>query len=139
MRAPSAVAGSALSGATNMMAKPPQMNQVSSPDGSVAWQFGEGGAIMRSANSGAWLAMSSGVTTDLLAASAPSNDVCWMAGKSGAIVRTLDSGAHWGLLKPPLRDDFTAISATDSNNAIVIAANGQRFTTLDGGVTWSSP
>lgn len=138
MRAAGAAAGSALSGAT-MMARAPQINQISSPGGSVAWQFGEGGAIMRSANSGAWLAQRSGVTTDLLAASAPSNDACWMVGKSGTIVRTLDSGAHWRLVKPPSRDDFTAISASDSNNAIVIAANGRRFLTHDGGVTWSSP
>jgi photosystem II stability/assembly factor-like uncharacterized protein len=83
--------------------------------------------------------MSSGVTTDLLAASAPSNDICWMVGKSGTIVRTLDSGAHWQLVRPPSHDNFTAIAATDSNNATVIAANGQRFITHDGGVTWSSP
>jgi len=137
VRAPTAAMGSSLSGATTMMAKAPRINQISSPYGSVAWQFGIGGAILRSANSGAWVAQHSGVTTDLLAASAPSHDVCWMVGKSGTIVRTLDSGAHWQLITPPSHANFTAISATDSNNAIVIAANGQRFATHDGGVTWS--
>jgi photosystem II stability/assembly factor-like uncharacterized protein len=83
--------------------------------------------------------MRSGVTTDLLAASAPSNDVCWVVGKSGTIVRTLDSGAHWQLVRPPARDNFAAITATDSNNATVVSSNGQRFATHDGGVTWSSP
>ena len=115
------------------------MNQIASPDGSVAWQFGEGGAIMRSGNSSPWLALHSGVTSDLLAAAAPSNAVCWMVGKSGTIVRTLDSGAHWRILKAPARTDFIAVSATDSNNATVMAAGGARFTTHDGGVTWSSP
>lgn len=138
MPATSAAAGSALSGTTTMKTTAQRINQVSSPDGSVAWQFGAGGAIMRSGNSSPWLALRSGVTTDLLAASAPSNDVCWMVGKSGTIVRTLDSGVHWQLIKPPSRENFTAIAATDSNNATVIASNGQRFTTHDGGVTWSS-
>ena len=134
----SVAGGSSVSGATTMESKAQPTNQISSPNGSVAWQFGIGGAIMRSANSGAWVAQHSGVTTDLLAASAPSNDVCWMVGKSGTIVLTLDGGANWQLVKPPSRDNFTAISSTDSNNAIVIAANGQRFTTHDGGVTWSA-
>jgi len=140
MRAPSAAMESPVSGGTTtMMAKAPQTNQISSPDGSVVWQFGGGGAISRSGNSSPWLALRSGVTTDLLAASAPSNDVCWMVGKSGTIVRTLDGGAHLQLIKPHSHDNFTAISATDSNNVIVTAANGQRFSTHDGGVTWSSP
>jgi hypothetical protein len=136
--APGVAASSALSGATTMVAKAKQINQISSPDGSVQWQFGTGGAIKRSGDSTPWLVMRSGVTNDLLAASAPSNDVCWMAGKSGTIVRTLDGGAHWQLVAPPSRDDFTAISATDSTNATVVA-NPQHFTTHDGGVTWSSP
>jgi hypothetical protein len=140
MRAPSAAMGSPVSGgATTMMAKAPETNQIASPDGSVAWQFGKGGAIWRSGNSSPWLTLRSGVTTDLLAASAPSNDVCWMVGKSGTIVRTLDGGARWQLIKPPSHDNFSAVSATDSNNATVTAANGQRFVTHDGGVTWSSP
>jgi hypothetical protein len=134
-----AAAVSGATSATRMMAKAPQTNQIASPDGSVAWQFGSGGAISRSGNSRPWLPLHSGVTTDLLAASAPSNDVCWMVGKSGTIVRTLDGGAHWQIIKPPSRDEFAAISATDSNNAIVVAANGQRFVTHDGGVTWSAP
>ena len=135
----SAAGAAAVSGRMEVPSEAPRMMQLSSPDGSVAWQFGAGGAIMRSGNSGPWLAMHSGVTTHLLAASAPSNDVCWVVGKSGTIVRTLDGGAHWQLITPPSLDNFTAVSATDSNNATVIAANGQRYVTHDGGVTWSSP
>jgi hypothetical protein len=135
----SAAPGTAISsGAMTTMADAPRTNWVSSPDGSVAWQFGHSGVILRSTTSGASF-MHSGVTTDLLAAAASSNDVCWMVGKSGTILRTLDSGAHWQLIKPPSRDNFTAISATDSDNAAVVAAGGQRFVTYDGGVTWSSP
>jgi len=138
MRAPGAASGSAFSGATGMMAKGSRLNQVSSPDGSVAWRFGESGTIMRSGSSTTWIAQHSGVTSDLLAAAAPSNDVCWIVGKSATIVRTLDGGAHWQIVKASSRDDFTAVSASDSNNATVSGAGGQRYVTHDGGVTWSS-
>ena len=133
-----AAASSAPSRPTILTLKTTQSNQVSSPDGRVAWQFGEDGTILRSATPGVWLPQRSGVTTDLLAGSAPSNEVCWIAGRSGTIVRSLDSGAHWQLVKPPSHDNFTAIAASDSNNATVSTGNGQRFGTHDGGVTWSS-
>ena len=139
MRAEGAARGSALSGASPSMATAAPAILTYSPDRSVAWQIGAGGVIMRSLNSGPWLAQRSGATTDLLAGSAPSNDVCWVVGKSGTVVRTLDGGAHWQIVRPPARDNFTAIAATDSNNASVVAADGERFTTHDGGVTWSSP
>jgi len=138
-QAPSEAARASVSSTFEAAVTAPPANQISSPDGSVQWQFGIGGLIMRSGNSSPWLAMRSGVTTDLLAASAPSNDVCWVVGKSGTIVRTLDGGAHWQLVTPPSRDNFVAIRATDSNNAMVFAANGPRFITHDGGVTWSAP
>ena len=138
MQAQSAT-GSAFSGAAGAMAKETPMKQITSPDGGVVWRFGAGGTILRAENSSTSLAQRSGVTRDLLAASAPSNDVCWIVGKSGAVVRTLDSGAHWQIVRAPSRDDFTAISASDSNNATLIASDGQRYVTHDGGVTWSSP
>jgi len=93
---------------------------------------------MRSDNSTAWTSQPSGVTSDLVAASAPSDDVCWMVGKSAIVLRTLDGGVHWQIVKPPSRDDFTTITASDSNNATVIASNGNRYVTRDGGVTWSA-
>ena len=126
------------SGSMAMTAKAAAINIVHSPDRSVAWRFGKAGTIARWTSSTGWLTQRAGVTTDLLAAASPSNDVCWMAGKSGTIIRTLDGGAHWQLVSPPSRRNFTAITATDSNNATV-EAHGARSSTRDGGVTWSSP
>ena len=128
-----------VSGSMAMTMKAAPVNIVYSPDRSVAWQYGRSGKILRWTTSTGSVAQRSGVTTDLLAASAPSNDVCWMVGKSGTIIRTLDGGAHWQLVKPPSRQNFTTIIATDSNNASIATANGARFSTRDGGVTWSSP
>jgi hypothetical protein len=137
--APAAAGAGAVSGSSMAMASAPQMSQVSSPDGRVVWRFGASGVIMRSENSTAWAVQQSGVSSELVAASAPSDDVCWMVGKSAIVLRTRDGGAHWLVVKGPSGDDFTAVTATDSNNAIVVAANGARYITHDGGVTWSSP
>ena len=62
----------------------------------------------------------------------------WIVGKSGTIMRTLDRGAHWQFVTPPLHTDFTGVSATDSNNASVVALDRHSYVTHDGGVTWSS-
>jgi hypothetical protein len=131
--------GAAISGNTVAMASAPQMSQVASPDGRVVWRFGASGVILRAENSTAWTSQPSGVISDLLAASAPSDDICWIVGKSAIVLRTLDGGAHWQMVKGPSGDDFSAVTATDSNNATVTASNGNRYLTHDGGVTWSSP
>jgi hypothetical protein len=139
VRKETAVMGSAVSGAAGETSAAPMIKRVASPDGTVMWQFGTAGAITRSENSGSWVALHSGVTSDLLAASAPSSDVCWLVGKSAIVLRTLDRGAHWQIVTPPSREDFTTVTATDSNNATVIASSGKRYVTHDGGVTWASP
>jgi hypothetical protein len=136
----SMAAGSMAPGSIAMTAKAAAAaNIVYSPDRSVTWRFGNAGTIARWTSATGWVAQPSGVTTNLLAASAPSNDVGWMAGKSGTIIRTLDGGAHWQLITPPSRKNFVAITSTDSNNASIVGADGARFSTRDGGVTWSSP
>jgi hypothetical protein len=131
------VAGAAISGSTVAIASAPQMSEVASPDGRVVWRFGASGVIMRSENSAAWTSQPSGVMSDLVAASAPSANVCWIVGKSAIVLRTLDGGAHWQSVKGPSGDNFSAVTATDSNNATVTASNGSSYLTHDGGVTWS--
>jgi hypothetical protein len=133
-----AMTSAAVSVNTALSAAAPMMNHATSPDGTVMWQFGTAGVITRSENSGSWVALHSGVTSDLLAASAPSSDVCWIVGKSAIVLRTLDRGAHWQILAPPSREDLTMVTATDSNNATATASSGNRYMTHDGGVTWSS-
>ncbi len=114
----------------------PRVYSTASPDGSVVWSFGSQGVISRSENS-APPRLTHQIRGELLGGSAPSNDVCWIVGKSGAILRTLDRGAHWQIVKPPLQTDFTGVSATDSNNATVVALYRHSYVTHDGGVTWA--
>ena len=115
----------------------PRVYRVASPDGSVVWRFGSQGLIFLSDNSAKDRVVRQ-TGGELLAGAAPSDDVCWIVGKSGIILRTRDRGAHWQIIKPPLDSDFSAIAATDSNNATITTASGQRYITRDGGVTWSA-
>ncbi len=70
-----AIAAPAGAGAAKLLATEPPPNQISSPDGSVMWQFGARGVSHALGNSRPWLPMHTGATADILAASAPSNDV----------------------------------------------------------------
>jgi hypothetical protein len=141
--APGVGASSALSGATatgRPLYKPvePVGIYFSSPDRFANWHVGDKGLISRFAN-GTWTKQRSDVTADLLDGSAPSFSVCWIVGKSGTLLRTIDGGAHWTILKPPSQNDLIAVTATDVRTASITAEPGVRFTTHDGGVTWSSP
>ena len=136
-RAEVANPGAAVSGTTGALARAAVLRKITSSDGSITWLFGDHGTIIRSGKS-TRLNMSSGVMADLLAGSAPSNDVCWIVGRSGTILRTLDSGAHWQIVRAPSRNDFSLVTATDSNNATVSTIMDETYVTHDGGVTWSS-
>ena len=114
--------------------------------GSVVWRAGKGGTIERSSDAGkTWVLQMSPSQQDWLAGAPLSGTVCWLAGRKGAIARTLD-GEHWDLIPPPARaataggvqPDWIGISALDAHGATVTSADGKRFTTSDGGMTWQA-
>jgi Putative zinc-finger len=102
----------------------------------VAWRL-RGASIERSDDVGkTWRAQPSGDATGLLAGSAPSAEVCWLAGRSGFVLRTTD-GENWERLASPTDSDLTQIVASSAMNATVQTAEGERFSTGDGGRSWS--
>ena len=102
----------------------------------VAWRLNDA-TIERSDDAGkTWRAQSTGDTTGLLAGSAPSAKICWVAGRSGLVLRTTD-GEHWRRLAPPTTSDLARIRARSATNATVWTESGERFTTSDGGQSWS--
>lgn len=102
----------------------------------VAWRLSEA-TIERSDDAGkTWRAQPTGDATGLLAGSAPSAEICWLAGRSGLVLRTTD-GEHWQRLVPPTTSDLTQIRARNATNATVRSASGERFSTKDGGQSWS--
>jgi len=112
----------------------------SSPDGSVSWRLGAAGRIERSTDQGRnWQAQSSGATADLVAGTAASSAVAWVAGRAGVILRTTD-GVQWQRVAPPqgtATTDWVGVEARDALNATVTADDGRRFSTTDGGRTWT--
>jgi photosystem II stability/assembly factor-like uncharacterized protein len=110
-----------------------------SPDGSVLWRLGAGGSIERSTDRGqTWQQQASGVTTELLSGSAASNEVAWVVGRAGVILRTTD-GVRWQRVASPngATGDWAAVVARDALSASVVAADRRRFSTEDGGRTWT--
>jgi photosystem II stability/assembly factor-like uncharacterized protein len=109
------------------------------PSGSVTWRLGTAGLIERSTDQGrTWQRQSSGVTEDLIAGSSSSNEVAWVVGRGGVILRTTD-GQRWERIAPPpgVTSEWAAVAAHDAMVATVVAGDLRRFSTSDGGRTWT--
>jgi photosystem II stability/assembly factor-like uncharacterized protein len=76
------------------------------------------------------------VQSDLLAGSAPTNTVCWVVGRHGTILLTTD-GTQWRQIKSPITADLVKVLAMSAVVADIVAADGSRISTFDGGKYWS--
>jgi Putative zinc-finger len=104
----------------------------------VAWRL-RGEAIDRSDDAGTtWRSQASDTAGRLLSGSAPSAKVCWVVGEGGVVLRTTD-GEHWVPVESPTEEDLVEIVARNASTAVVEAASGRRFSTRDGGRSWSAP
>jgi len=113
--------------------------EILSPDRSSRWRPGAGGAVEYSSDGGAtWQPLATGVSADLTAGASPSASVCWLVGRAGTVVLSTD-GRRWQRVTFPEAADLTAVSATDARTATVTTADGRRFSTTDGGLTWRQP
>lgn len=111
--------------------------QVSAPGSTVLWRFGPGGLIERSLDAGqSWGSQASPVTTELLAGSSPAENVCWIVGRAGAILRTTD-GEHWEKISSPAEKDWISVVARSALAATITSRDSHRYSTTDGGRTWS--
>lgn len=114
------------------------------PAGSTLWRAGKAGTIEHSANGGGvWVAQKSPSQEDWLAGAAVSDTVCWLVGRHGAIAKTGD-GEHWERVAPPAQPaatggplaDWMSVTARDAQTATIVAGDGRKFATSDGGKTW---
>jgi photosystem II stability/assembly factor-like uncharacterized protein len=104
----------------------------------VTWRL-SGTTIERSDDAGkTWRRQAAVTETPLLAGSAPSDAVCWVAGVHGTVLRSSD-GTNWERLSSPTSADIVQITAWSVLNASLRTASGERFSTEDGGLTWSKP
>jgi hypothetical protein len=111
-------------------------SDIVSVDGTVRWRIIPPASVQRSADGGGtWESLSTGFSVELTGGAAPSGSVCWLVGRGGTVLLSTD-GRRWQRVAFPDGADLIAIQATDARTAIVTTADGRRFRTTDGGVSW---
>jgi hypothetical protein len=122
------------------LASKPSGLTVRTPDSNVLWLVSDGGDVGRSEDGGAtWKFTSLGLRGLFVSGSAPTVKICWLLGEHGAIFRTTDGKTWTEVPFPSAASDaeFEHIEAKDESNATVTAADGRKFSTSDGGKTWT--
>jgi hypothetical protein len=110
---------------------------VKSPGEAAIYRIAEGGFIERSTDHGAtWQGQQLDPNAEIVAGAAPTAKICWLVGRDAAIYLMKD-GTNWQKIAPPARVDFVAVTATDAASATVTSADGRKFSTRDGGKTWT--
>jgi len=113
--------------------------EIVSPDPASRWRIGAAGVVHRSTDAGGTFApQQTGIKTELLAGSSPARDVCWVVGRGGVVLLSTD-GRTWQRRPFAEAIDLVAVSATDAKTATITTSDGRRFSTTDGGATWSGP
>jgi hypothetical protein len=106
------------------------------PDGRLLWRIAGGNRIESSSDAGLTWARRHTARARLLAGSAPSIDVAWVVGERGLVLRRAVPG-DWTAVSPPATVALIGVTATSATQARVVAADGRRFETTDGGQTWA--
>lgn len=108
---------------------------IQSPDGSSRWRV-TAERIEHSADGGATWTVQRDEPATIASGDAPTAQICWLVGPGGVVLITTD-GRTWRERQTPLPVDLAGIDAIDANRATVVARDGRRFSTTDGGVSWS--
>ena len=110
---------------------------VESAGGRPHWRI-RGTTVERSLDGGAsWQRQATPARAPLRAGSSPSPSVCWLVGANGTVLVTTDGVVWRGLTFPDASADLISVRATDDKTAIAQTADGRRFSTADGGSTWT--
>jgi hypothetical protein len=107
----------------------------------LKWRLSHEGVLQRSGDSGqTWQTVSvrSGTTFRALSAVGPN---IWVGGRAGALYCSVDSGQTWVKFEPAaggkkLDQDIVQVDFADALSGTVSAANGEIWTTSDGGRNW---
>jgi hypothetical protein len=112
---------------------------VQSRDGRWRWRVGR--ALEYSSDDGVTWRPSAGPTAaqsaDILAGTSPLPPVAWLVGRRG-LVLVSDDGLRFERRGTPAAADLVAVQATDGSSAVVRAATGASWRTVDGGRTWAA-
>lgn len=102
------------------------------------WRL-ENGDVLRALDSN-WQTIPVGKGEKFHAISSIGSDV-WVGGIAGALYHSSDSGQHWTKIEPAitghkLDTDITQITFSDSSKGVISTANGEVWSTSDGGRSW---
>ena len=112
---------------------------IPSPDPAVRWRVTLQGAVERSADGGiTWTLQDTGVRVTVHAGKSPARDVVWLVGSDGVVLISVD-GRNWQRRSVGEPVALVDVNPTDGLTATVTAADGRKFATRDGGVTWVHP
>jgi photosystem II stability/assembly factor-like uncharacterized protein len=109
---------------------------IQTPDAGVQYRIPGVGVIERSSDGGAtWQGQRVKADAEILAGAAPSVNVCWLVGRGGIVLVTND-GKNWKKVPSATTVDLVAVTAADGMFASVTAADGRKFSTQNGGMSW---
>jgi photosystem II stability/assembly factor-like uncharacterized protein len=94
-----------------------------SSDGGATWSPARGGPATQAG--------------DIVAGASPAPPTVWLVGRRGLVLVAID-GMRFEVRASPAPLDLVAVQATDHLTAIVRAATGNSWRTVDGGRTWSA-
>jgi hypothetical protein len=108
-----------------------------SPDAVHRWRIDSAGQLQHSSSGGAtWQSIALATPDVLTAGASPEGSVCWLVGRNGAVWLTTD-GLRFDRRAVPAPVDLMSVRSTDARRATVVASDGRRFVSADGGVTWA--
>jgi hypothetical protein len=129
-------AAAGLSAMRQAVAVQPASLVIQTPDADVLYRVAEVGVVERTNDGGAsWQGQQVKANAEILAGAAPSENVCWLVGRGGIVLMTND-GKNWKQIPSAASVDLVAVTATDASFATVTAADGRKFSTRNGGLTW---
>jgi photosystem II stability/assembly factor-like uncharacterized protein len=103
----------------------------------VSWSLSPNGDVQRSLDSGRTWQSLTVAGSPFRAINALGNDI-WVGGNAGALYHSADAGQSWTKISPVSTDDVTHIEFSDAQNGLLNTANGEVWTTSDGGRSWHS-
>ncbi len=106
------------------------------------WRIGPEGHVERSTGADEWTRVLDDQPVTFRAVAAMGNNV-WAGGNNGALFHSSDGGQHWSKVSVAENSNvetgaIVSIRFVDPQHGVVVADNGTRWATTDGGATWTT-
>lgn len=98
----------------------------------------DGERLERSGSGDTWSVepLPAGVSATEITSGTSAGQTIWMVGRSGLVLRA-PNGGRFARVSIPVSLDLLTVTAEDARTATVVASDGRRYTTIDGGARWT--